>query len=91
MFELTGFSTFIRDDEPLADYNNLLTQVNTKVSWQLSQNNRLVGCIRGSESPDTERWRLPRGLQRDAIANVVSLSPPARSLLEAHTTGGTHE
>ncbi|MPZ17327.1 MAG: hypothetical protein GEV06_05365 [Luteitalea sp.] len=35
--------TYLTGDEPLADYNNLLTQGNAKVSWQLSQNNRLIG------------------------------------------------
>ncbi len=34
---------YLTGDEPLADYEQSLTQYNVKLSWQLSKNNRLIG------------------------------------------------
>ena len=36
-------NVYLTGDEPLADFHNSLTQFNVKLSWQISQNNRLIG------------------------------------------------
>jgi hypothetical protein len=52
---------YLTGDEPLADYNNLLTQVNGKLSWQLSRSNRIVGLyqrgVKAQPQRDGSRFR----------------------------------
>ncbi len=52
---------YLTGDEPLADYNNLLTQVNGKLSWQLSRSNRVIGLyqrgVKAQPQRDGSRFR----------------------------------
>lgn len=77
---------FLTGDEPIADdYNTLLTQYNAKVSWQLSQNNRLIGVyqygLKAEPQRDGNRFRPlsatrdysdPTGLKKIELQSTIS-------------------
>jgi hypothetical protein len=77
---------YLTGDEPIAnDYNTLLTQYNSKVSWQLSKSNRLIGVWQYGTKAEPQRdgnrfrpleatrdYRDPTGLKKVELQSTIN-------------------